>query len=95
MARQKATFNHGLLDNRPLPGVCTLAWAVPYELRLAVAAEYAEHWPEAGMSIPLGRLVLSANDIDLAFHLLQINYWSPSENMRLYQLEVVPAETAS
>ena len=55
---------------------------------LAVADDVTG-WPADGMMIPLGRLVLSANGIDLPFLLLQVGCWYPSEGVRLYHLTVV------
>ena len=62
------------LDGRELEGKCTLAWAVPYTIMLAVADDVT-CWSADGMMSPLGRLVLSANGIDLPFHLLQVGCW--------------------
>ena len=79
------------LDGRRLEGECELAWAEPYTIMLAVA-NYASGWPDEGMMIPTGNLVLSANGIDLAFDLLQVSWWYPSDGIRLYHLMVVPAQ---
>ena len=80
-----------MLDHMLLPGNWKLAWVVPNLISMAVTLDGAGRWPEIkeGMFIPLGRLLLSAESIDLVFHLLQSSYWQPAENIRLYQFTVV------
>ena len=78
------------IDGLPLAGEWTLAWAVPYLISVKVNVKGVGYWPRTGMQLPLKRLALSANGVDLAFHLLQLNYWLPIDDVRLYQLEVVP-----
>ena len=80
------------LDDLLLKGRCTLAWAVPDQITLAVTGGSDKGWPDDGVLIPLGRLVLSANGIELPFHLLESNCWYPDDEWRLYHFVVVRSD---
>lgn len=81
-----------LLDNRRLPGECTLAWAVPDRITLAVSGDSGSAWPDDGMFLPVGHLVLSSGGVDLPFILLESACWHPQEKARLYHFVVVRSD---
>ena len=80
------------LDDLPLDGDWILVWAVPYLISMKVKVKGVRYWPRTGMHLPLKRLAIHANGLDLKFHMTQLNYWCPSDDERLYQLEVVPMD---
>ena len=80
------------LDDLPVDGEWVLAWAVPYLISMKVKVKGVRNWPRTGIHSPTKRVTLSANGLDLKFHMTQLHYWCSSDDERLYQLEVVPVD---
>ena len=88
-----------MLDGVPLPGEWKLSWAEPYFIMMEVTPDSRTGaWPEIreGTFSQLNRLLLSAADIEIAFHLSESRYSIPRsrEGVRLYQFMVVRLDAA-
>ena len=87
-AKCRALLNEHLLSEE-----CTLVWAELDQISLAVAKDSTDGWPNDGMMIPMGRLILGSGGVHLPFHLLQASHWLSRDGLpRQYNLVVVRAD---
>ena len=82
-----------LLNDHHLSEACTLVWAELDQISLAVPEDSIDGWPNDGMIIAMGRLLLSSGGVHLPFHLLQVCHWLSRDGLqRRYNLVVVRSD---
>ena len=81
------------LNDRVLDGDWRLVWLVPYSVWLSVVREQPTAWLAGGQAL-LRRMAVTANGVNMFFHLTEVETLHHDGAVRLYRLEVTTRDQA-